>query len=502
MNRRRLLVANRGEIALRIFRACKDLGLETVAVYSDADRTAPHVAAADHAVRLGPAPARESYLSIPALLAAAKKTGASLVHPGYGFLAESDAFVRAVTGAGLTFVGPSANAVEAMGSKTASRQRMRAAGVPVVPGMLEPAASARELEEFGAKAGYPLLLKASAGGGGKGMRRVDTPEELPAAFERIRAEAQAFFGDGAVYAEKLVERPRHVEVQVVGDGRGGLVAVGERECSLQRRHQKVVEECPSPVVGEELRRRLGEAAVAAARAVDYSSCGTVEFLLAPDSSFYFLEMNTRLQVEHPVTEEVWGVDLAREMIAIALGERLSFRAENLSARGHAIECRIYAEDPARGFAPSPGIVTRLRLPEGPGIRNDVGIEEGSTVPIDYDPMLGKLIAHGGDRSQAIARLRRALTEYEIQGVSTALPLFRALVRDDAFLSGAFDVQWLDRRLAEGLLSDAAPAPEDVVLAAVGLSQERQPAALPGNGSAARGSAWRTTARQESMRRLR
>ncbi|MEO8192197.1 MAG: biotin carboxylase N-terminal domain-containing protein, partial [Acidobacteriota bacterium] len=310
----RLLVANRGEIALRIFRACRDLGIETVAVFSDADRTAPHVAAADYAVRLGPAPAAESYLSVPALLAAARKTGAGLIHPGYGFLAENAGFARACVEAGLIFVGPTPEAIDAMGSKTESRERMRAAGVPIVPGMTTPAKDASEIALFGKSAGYPLLLKASAGGGGKGMRRVENESETAAAFARASSEAKLYFGDGAVYAEKLIERPRHVEVQVVGDCQGRIVAVGERECSVQRRHQKVIEECPSPVVGPALRARLSEAAVAAARAVGYTSCGTVEFLLASDGSFYFLEMNTRLQVEHPVTEEVWGVDLAAEMI--------------------------------------------------------------------------------------------------------------------------------------------------------------------------------------------
>ena len=371
MKRPRLLVANRGEVAVRIFRACRDLGLETVAVYSDADRASPHVAMADYAARLGPAPARESYLSVPALLAAANKTGATLVHPGYGFLAENAGFARACAGAGLTFVGPSPEAIAAMGSKTGSRELMRKAGVPVVPGTTRAASGATELAEFAARVGYPILLKASAGGGGKGMRRVDSAVELEGALQRVSSEAQASFGDGAIYAEKLVERPRHVEVQVVGDSRGGLVAVGERECSVQRRHQKVVEECPSPAVDPALRVRLLEAALSAARAVGYTSCGTVEFLLAPDGSFYFLEMNTRLQVEHPVTEEVWGVDLAAAMIRIALGEPLPFSARDLSPRGHALECRVYAEDPRRGFAPSPGRIESLRLPQGPGVRNDV-----------------------------------------------------------------------------------------------------------------------------------
>ncbi len=490
----KLLVANRGEIAVRIFRACRELGLRTVAVYSDADRRSPHVAMADEAVRLGPAPARESYLSIPAVLEAARATGARLVHPGYGFLAENAAFARACGAAGLTFVGPSADAIEAMGSKTESRRRMESAGVPVVPGMMRPAETTREISEFGRRHGFPLLLKASAGGGGKGMRRVESEKEVAAAFERVSAEAAAYFGDGAVYAEKLIEGPRHVEVQVIGDAAGRLFAVGERECSLQRRHQKVVEECPSPAVAPALRERFSETAVRAAQAVSYSSCGTVEFLLAPDGSFYFLEMNTRLQVEHPVTEEVWGVDLAAEMIRIALEEPLSWKS--LSPGGHAIECRVYAEDPARGFAPSPGQIRELRLPGGPGVRNDMGIESGGAVPVDYDPMLGKLIVHAPDRAGAIARLARALSEYEISGVATTLPLFRALVEDDEFRRGSFDVQWLDRRLEAGLLAAARPREEDVLLASVAL------AARPGLPDAVATrpsrSAWRDTALREGV----
>ncbi len=496
-SRPRLLVANRGEIALRIFRACRDLGIETVAVFSDADRASPHVAAADYAVRLGPAPARESSLSVPALLEAARRTRATLVHPGYGFLAENAGFARACREAGLVFVGPSPEAIAAMGSKTGSRRLMEQAGVPVVPGTKGPARDAAELAEFGRKAGYPILLKASAGGGGKGMRRIDAEADLPAAFARVSSEAAASFGDGAVYAEKHVERPRHLEVQVVGDGRGAIVAVGERECSIQRRHQKVVEECPSPVVDERLRARLLEAAVSAARAASYSSCGTVEFLLAPDGSFYFLVMNTRLQVEHPVTEEVWGVDLAAAMIRIALGEALPFDAGSLARRGHAIECRVYAEDPARGFAPSPGTIAALRLPEGPGVRNDVGVTAGSVVPIDYDPMLGKLIVHAADRPSAIARLSRALADYEVAGVETTLPLFRALVADAEFRSAAFDVQWLDRRLADGLLARPGERPDEVFLAAAGLAAAE---VLPDAARDAEArSLWRSFARREGLR---
>jgi acetyl-CoA carboxylase biotin carboxylase subunit len=490
----RLLVANRGEIALRIFRACRDLGIETVAVFSDADRAAPHVAAADYALRLGPAPARESYLSIPRILDAARKTGARLVHPGYGFLAENAAFARACEEAGLLFVGPPSAAIQAMGSKTQARRRMREAGVPVVPGTAEPASGAAELAAFAAKAGYPVLLKASAGGGGKGMRRVDSEKDLAAAFERVTSEASASFGDGAVYAEKLIDRPRHIEVQVLGDTCGNLIAVGERECSLQRRHQKVLEECPSPAVRGELRERLCAAAVSAARAVGYASCGTVEFLLAPDGAFYFLEMNTRLQVEHPVTEEVWGVDLVTEMIRVALGEPLSIESAGLSMRGHAIECRIYAEDARRGFAPSPGRIEALRLPQGPGVRNDVGVESGSVVPIDYDPMLGKLIVHGRDRSAAIARLERALAEYEVAGIETTLPVFRALARDPGFREAAYDVQWLDRRLAEGLLGEPEAVAGDVLLGALVLADATSEV-LPGDR---RTTVWRQTARREAL----
>ncbi len=492
----RLLVANRGEIAARIFRACRDLGIETVAVFSDVDRASPHVAMADYAVRLGPPPARESYLNVPAILEAARKTGASLVHPGYGFLAENAAFARTCAEAGLTFVGPSPESIEAMGSKTRSRRLMEAAGVPIVPGTTKPAEGPEELKEFARRVGYPVLLKASAGGGGKGMRRVDSESDLDSAFARASSEARTFFSDGAVYAEKLIERPRHIEVQVVGDASGRRVAVGERECSLQRRHQKVVEESPSPAVGDELRSRLFAAALAAAEAVDYVSCGTVEFLLAPDGSFYFLEMNTRLQVEHPVTEEVFGIDLAAEMIRIAMGEPLSLPGR-LSSRGHAIECRIYAEDPRRGFAPSPGTITALRLPAGPGVRHDIGIEQGASVPIDYDPMLGKLVVSGDSRRQAIARLSRALAEYEISGVETTLPLFRRLARDPDFVAGDFDVQWLERRLEQGILEEESPSDEDVLLAAVSLSET--PAEKSSEPSRS-GSLWRGTARREALRR--
>jgi acetyl-CoA carboxylase biotin carboxylase subunit len=492
----KLLVANRGEIAVRIFRACRDLGIETVAVYSDADRTALHVTTADYSVRLGPAPSAESYLSIPRILEAAKKTGASLVHPGYGFLAESADFARACEDAGLTFVGPSHSAIEAMGTKTTSRALMRSAGVPVVPGTETSARDAADLAAFGRSVGFPIFLKASAGGGGKGMRRVDSEASLASAFARACAEAEASFGDGSIYAEKLLEEPRHVEVQIAADRRGNRIAVGERECSIQRRHQKVLEECPSPVVDNVLRARLFEAALTAADAVEYDSCGTVEFLLAPDGSFYFLEMNTRLQVEHPITEEVWGVDLAREMIRAALGEPLSFTSDDLAPRGHAIECRLYAEDPGRGFAPSPGTVSGLRLPEGPGVRNDVGVEAGSAVPIDYDPMLGKLVVHGRDRAEAIERTARALDEYEIAGIETTLPLFRALVRDPDFRAARFHTQWLPEWLSAHRLDPPEASFEEAVFAAVCLSIDGDAPLLRPAGS---GSRWAQASRLESLR---
>ena len=495
---KKLLVANRGEIAVRIFRACREMGIRTVAVYSDADRQAMHVSFADEAYRIGPAPARESYLSIPRILEAAARSRAHLVHPGYGFLAENAEFARACGGAGVVFVGPSAPAIESMGSKTRARARMIEAGVPVVPGMSS-AASLSDLREFAKRHGFPILIKASAGGGGKGMRVVREESEIEPAFARASAEAESFFHDPAVYAERLIEGARHVEVQVVFDGRGNAASVGERECSLQRRHQKVVEESPSPVVGGELRASMCGAAIAAARAVGYVSCGTVEFLLAPDSSFYFLEMNTRLQVEHPVTEEVWGVDLAREMIAIALGEKLSFSAAEISPRGHAIECRIYAEDPERNFAPSPGRIERLALPAGPGVRHDLGVEAGSMVPIDYDPMLGKLIVSGGNRRLAIDRLARALSEYDVVGIQTSLPFFRDLVRNPDFLDAQFDTGWLDRRLAAR--RDPPPASEwdeeQTVLAAAVLAREEEKrfAAPPGADL----SRWRFDARRRSLR---
>src|SRR5688572_25067886 len=431
----KVLIANRGEIAVRVIRACRELGYPTVAVYSEPDRAALHVVYADQAMPIGPAPSRESYLRIDRILEAAKKTGADAIHPGYGFLAENADFARACRDAGIIFIGPSPESIEAMGSKTESRQRMQAAGVQVVPGLTEPVKSFDEIEAFARTSGFPIMIKASAGGGGKGLRFVEREEDLQQAFERVTSEAESFFGDSSVYAEKFIVSPRHIEVQILGDQHGNIVHVGERECTLQRRHQKVLEECPSPVVDAELRARLGAMAVKAAAAVNYYSTGTIECLMGLDREFYFLEMNTRLQVEHPVTEMVWGIDLVKEQLRVARGEKLTIRQEDLAPNGHAIECRVYAEDPARKFAPSPGLIRYINLPEGPGVRNDNGVYAGYTVPVFYDPMLSKLIAHGNSRDEAIARLRRALIEYRVEGIMTTIPFFTAILSDPDFIAG-------------------------------------------------------------------
>ncbi len=438
----RLLIANRGEIAVRVIRACRDLGISPVAVYSDADRTSLHVRLSDAAVHIGPPPARESYLVPEKLIAAARKTGATLLHPGYGFLAENAGFAQAVLDAGIAWVGPTPASIAAMGSKTASRARMKDAGVPVVPGMTAPAKDAAEIAAFGEANGYPLLLKAAAGGGGKGMRVVRSADEVPAAFTRAQSEAKSYFADPAVYAELFVENPRHIEIQVLGDTHGKILALGERECSLQRRHQKVLEECPSAAVTPELRERMEAVAVSAARAVDYVSAGTVEFLLAKDGRFFFLEMNTRIQVEHPVTEVVYGVDLVAEMIRIARGERMTIERRP-EPRGHALQFRIYAEDPARNFAPSPGQIRRLRRPLGPGVRVDSGVEEKDVVPLDYDPMLAKFVVWGKDRDEAIRRARRALGESRVEGIETTIPFFLAMLEDRDYLANRVSTQFLD-----------------------------------------------------------
>ncbi|MBI2189820.1 MAG: acetyl-CoA carboxylase biotin carboxylase subunit [Acidobacteria bacterium] len=449
---RKILVANRGEIALRVIRACRDLGLASVAVYSECDRASRHVRLADEAYAIGPNPPAESYLNISRLLAAARASGADAVHPGYGFLAENEAFAAACRDAGLTFIGPTPDVIALMGSKTAARQAAAAAGVPVVPGTdrpFDPTAPDSAIAAEAARIGYPVLLKAVAGGGGKGMRTVHAPEDLPSAIRAARSEAGAAFGDAAVYLERRLRGPRHIEVQLLGDHHGTVLPFVERECSIQRRHQKVIEETPSPVVSSELRARITGAAAAVARSVGYTGAGTIEFLLDEAGHFFFLEMNTRLQVEHPITELVTGVDLVEWQIRIACGERLALDpAAALTPRGHAIECRIYAEDPDAGFMPSPGRIAALAVPGGPFVRDDSGAEAGGEVPIFYDPLISKLSAWGVDRQQAIARMRRALREYDIRGIRTTIPFFRWMLDEPAFQAGAFHTATLDELLQQ------------------------------------------------------
>ena len=455
---RKVLIANRGEIAVRIIRTCRELGIAPVAVYSEVDAEALHVRLADEAVCIGPASSAQSYLNIPAVVAAATSTNAEAIHPGYGFLAENADFARAVNAAGLTYIGPSPEAMEIMGSKTSARRAAVEAGVAIVPGTVEPLSSFAEAKEISQQFGFPVMLKAAAGGGGKGMRLVSAGDELLFAFETAQAEAAAAFGDSALYIEKAVERPRHIEIQVFADTQGNVVHLGERECSIQRRHQKVIEECPSPIDDPDLRRRMGEAAVQITRAVNYTGAGTVEFLVADATrEFYFLEMNTRLQVEHPVTELVTGFDLVREQFSVAAGSELSFKQEDVRWQGHAIECRIYAEDPENNFFPSPGTITHLQEPSGPGIRIDSGVRLNSEVSIHYDSMISKLAVWGRSRSEAIDRLRRALDEYEVSGITTTLPFFRQIVRDDEFIAGRLDTGFIVRFNARRDSAQHAPS---------------------------------------------
>ncbi|MGZ8716157.1 MAG: acetyl/propionyl/methylcrotonyl-CoA carboxylase subunit alpha [Gaiellaceae bacterium] len=431
----KVLVANRGEIAVRIFRTLRELGMGSVAVYSEADRGALHAGYADEAFLIGPPPAAESYLKIETLIETALRAGAQAVHPGYGFLAENATFARAVEAAGLTWIGPPPAAIELMGSKTRARQVMQAAGVPIIPGTTDPVGSVEEVLGLGETIGYPLLIKAAAGGGGKGMEIVERPDQAERAFETARRQGQSYFADSSVYVEKLIVDPRHVEVQVLADAHGNVVHLGERDCTIQRRHQKLVEETPSPAVDDELRARIGKVGVDAARACGYRSAGTIEGLLTADGEYFFMEMNTRIQVEHTVTELVTGLDLVREQIFVALGEPLSLTQEQVQLRGHAIECRINAEDVARGFLPTPGVVTAYREPSGPGVRVDSGIAAGNEVSGVYDPMIAKLIVHGVDREHARRRMLRALDEFQIEGPKTLIGFHKALLSSECFVRG-------------------------------------------------------------------
>jgi acetyl-CoA carboxylase biotin carboxylase subunit len=493
------LIANRGEIALRIVRACHEEGLEAVAVYSTADRTSPYVRAADRAVPIGPPPASESYLVIDKLVAAAKASGADAVHPGYGFLAERAAFAEAVEAAGLVFVGPPPSAIRAMGDKTEARRRMIAAGVPVVPGARAPVRDPAAARALASELGFPVMVKAVAGGGGRGMRIVGAEEELAGALAAAASEAQKAFGDPAVYLERFVVAPRHVEIQILADAHR-TVHLGERECSVQRRHQKLVEEAPSVAVTPELREEMGAAAVAAARAVDYRGAGTCEFLLAADGLFYFLEMNTRIQVEHPVTELVYGVDLVREQLRIAGGRAMRVPAGTLSPHGWAIECRITSEDPSAGFLPGTGRVEYLRVPSGPGVRWDAGVDTGDEVTLFYDSLLAKLIVWAPDRSQAVDRMRRALDELMLVGVPTNQGFHRRLLSDQAFRQGALDIQFLDRR-ADLLVPATDPGRTlDLAIAAALAEEESRSMRRPAVAEAAAGlSAWLRQGRLDALR---
>jgi acetyl-CoA carboxylase, biotin carboxylase subunit len=500
----KLLVANRGEIAMRVIRACRELGIQSVAVYSDADALSPHVRAADQSINIGPAPATQSYLLGDRIIEAAQRTGAEAIHPGYGFLSEREWFARAVREAGLVWVGPPAEAIAAMGSKTAARTLAVGAGVPVVPGTTSALRDADEAMAVAREFGYPVLLKAAAGGGGKGMRVVRHPDELPGALASAQREAKSAFGDDAVYVEKYIDGPRHVEIQVLGDTHGTMLHLGERECSVQRRHQKMIEEAPSIAVSPELRSRMGATAVAAARAAGYVNAGTCEFLLDAHGEYYFLEMNTRIQVEHPVTELVTGIDLVQWQIRIAAGERLPFVQELISPRGWAMECRITSEDFQNGFLPSTGTVSYLQVPSGPGVRWDSGIEVGTEVGLFYDPMLAKLIVHAPTRDAAIARMHRALIEFEIEGVETSRDFHLRMMEDDEFRRGDISIQWLEAKLPA--LSQLGPETSDVraaVIAAALLAERER--TVPGRGisqvdePAQTISAWKRAARLDAMR---
>lgn len=457
----KILVANRGEIALRVMRTARKMGIKTVAVYSEIDRNAPHVRFADEAVFLGPSPSAESYLVMDKIIEAAKSTGAEGIHPGYGFLSENAEFANKVIAAGLTFIGPKAHAIEVMGNKLAAKEAVADYNIPMVPGIEEAITDVELARKIGDEVGYPILIKAAAGGGGKGMRIVNNREELAEQMERAISEAVSAFGDGAVFIEKYVTSPRHIEIQVLADNHGNIVHLFERECSVQRRHQKVVEEAPSAVLTPELRQRMGEAAVKVARACDYSGAGTVEFLLDSDHNFYFLEMNTRLQVEHPVTEMITGIDLVEQQIKVARNEPLSFSQEDLSINGHALELRIYAEDPLDNFLPSIGTLNTYQAPKGEGIRVDDGYEQGMDIPIYYDPMIAKLVTYGATREAAIQRMLDAIRNYEIEGIATTLPFGRFVCEHEAFTSGNFDTHFVKTHFSPDAIAQHQEAEESV-----------------------------------------
>jgi acetyl-CoA carboxylase, biotin carboxylase subunit len=499
----KILIANRGEIAVRILRACRELGIRSVVVFSEADRASLHVRLADEAYPIGPAASRESYLRIDKLIDVARRSGCDAIHPGYGFLAENPALPRACEETSLVFIGPSAEAMAALGSKTAGRQLARRSDVPTVPGANDPIEKSEEAQALAQSMGYPVLLKAVSGGGGKGMRLVAGDPDFASAWRDAASEALNAFGDPRLYLEKYLEKPRHIEIQVFADSHGRVVSLGERECSVQRRHQKVIEEAPSPVVTPELRKKMGDAAVRLARAGRYVNAGTVEFLVDAHLNFYFLEVNTRLQVEHPVTEQVTGLDLVKLQIAIAAGHRLPFAWETITPRGHSMEVRLYAEDPDNNFFPSPGKILSCRVPSGPGIRLDDGVYEGWTVPNEYDPLLSKLIAWGNSREEAIARLRRALDEYTVTGIKTNAGLFRRILAEPDFLRGEIHTKWLDQLLARkkhtSPESESSAAEAAAIAAALWQASQAEKTA-PTQSTAETASRWKQEARRDQLDR--
>ena len=507
---KKILVANRGEIAVRVIRACREMGIGTVAIFSEVDRAALHVLRADEAYPVGPATAAESYLRVDKILEVARRSGAEAIHPGYGFLAENPALATACEQAGIILIGPSAASMKLMGSKTLARQAMQAAGVPVVPGTSSGTADLNEARRIADSIGYPVLIKAAAGGGGKGLRLVALPQELPSAYRDARSEAENAFNDSEVYIEKYLETPRHIEIQVLGDRHGNMVHLGERECSIQRRYQKVMEESPSPLVDAVMRQRMGETAVQAARAAGYYNAGTVEFLADASRNFYFLEMNTRLQVEHPVTELVTGLDLVKEQIRVAAGERLGFRQEEVQLRGAALECRVYAEDPENSFFPCPGLIRALEVPAGPGVRDDSGVYAGWTVPMEYDPLISKLVTWGATRREAIDRMKRAIGEYFVEGIQTNLGFFKTILSFPDFLEGRLDTGLIDRMLEgksqfgngeDGLPGGDPDRRRAAVLAAALFETAQARNSHPAGGNfRSSPSRWKTEGRRSLLRR--
>jgi acetyl-CoA carboxylase biotin carboxylase subunit len=498
---KRILIANRGEIAVRIIRACRELDIETVAVYSEADRHSLHVKYADYAYLIGPPPSTQSYLAIDRILDVAKKSGAEAVHPGYGFLAENSDFARQCQENKIVFIGPKAETIEQMGDKVKARAIMKAAGMPVVPGSDGALDSEEEVAKVVQRIGYPFMLKAVAGGGGKGLRMVRSDREISSAYRAVRSEAASSFGDLRLYVEKYLDRPRHVEVQILADQYGKVLHLYDRECSIQRRHQKIIEESPAPALDNRTRRRIGRIAIQGARAVQYVGAGTLEFLMDRDENFYFLEMNTRLQVEHPVTERVVGIDLVKAQIEVAAGGYLPWRQRHISPTGHAIECRIYAEDPEQDFMPCPGKIEGLRLPEGLGVRNDCGVYEGAEVPIYYDPMIAKLITWGENRVEAILRMRRALREYQVRGIKTNIPFHQWILRHPRFMTGNFDTGFIDDEYRFRGKEEIYPH-KDIALASAtiaALHREQELTVRLLEKGATEKSRWRERGRRESLR---